>query len=100
MPGYPLAIPSQSPQCWPTSVIDLTFFDLLYRIRGRYIRRIDMVLEPQAAELVQGKRKTRAVDFERMIISEMEGQPMDSDYFVTLCHILVDSTPEDVKGVV
>jgi hypothetical protein len=46
------------------------------------------------ADFVAGKRPVQPVVFEEIAIKKMQGQAMDSDYFLSLCRLLVSTMDE------
>ena len=67
------------------------FVDLLYQYRGDFLRRIDDLLELPVTEFVAGKRPVRPIAFNKMTMSQMRKQPMDSEFFVDLSRTVARS---------
>ena len=77
----------------PEKLIGL-FLDILYEYRGDFLRQIDDLLGPHVTNFVAGKRPLRPIAFDEIALCNMQSQPMDSDYFVRLCRVLVSTMDE------
>ena len=63
------------------------FLDLLHRIRGDFIDKIDQSLAPTLEDYLEGNGPSRPLPFESLNLEDLRRESMDSQAFVKACYL-------------
>ena len=63
------------------------FLDLLHRIRGDYISKIDQLLAPTLQDYLEGNGPSRPLPFGLLNLEDLQRESMDSQAFVKACYL-------------